>query len=337
MTTPLRDSGEASADTAGLSGAHEDATILPFVPREHGSALATVAPSRKARVMQLLHASAIQVLPALAVPLAAWMALRGDVHPWHVLTLLVMYVITILGIGVGYHRYLTHRSFQAGNGVKAALTIAACMAAQGPPLYWVGNHRRHHRYVDRDGDPHSPNWGRNRELGAWEGFWHAHVGWTLKHDLSNAMEHCPDLLRDPTVRWVARHYFAWIVLGLLLPALAGLAVTQTWAGFFQGLLWGGFLRLFFSYHMINGINSLGHNRRWGYRRFDSSDSSRNIWFFGVFSLGEGWHNNHHADGSAAIFSRAWHELDVGGLFIVLLEKLGLARHVRRPRDTKDAA
>jgi stearoyl-CoA desaturase (delta-9 desaturase) len=211
------------------------------------------------------------------------------------------------------------------------------MAAQGPPLYWVGNHRRHHRYVDHDGDPHSPNWGRSRQLGAWEGFWHAHVGWTLKHELSNAMEHCPDLLRDATVRWVARHYFTWIVLGLLLPAAAGLAITQSWAGFFQGLLWGGFLRLFFSYHMVNGINSLGHNHRWGYRRFDSSDSSRNIWFLGVFSLGEGWHNNHHADGSVAIFSRAWHEFDVGGMFIVGLEKLGLAHQVRRSRSKQEAS
>jgi stearoyl-CoA desaturase (Delta-9 desaturase) len=205
--------------------------------------------------------------------------------------------------------------------------VLAGMAAQGPPLYWVGNHRRHHRFVDRDGDPHSPLADGLRRLGPWEGFWHAHVGWTFGHTLTSSVAYCPDLLRDVTVRWVGRHYFKWVFLGLLLPGLAALVIEPNWSGFVQGIVWGGAVRMFLTNQLTNGINSAAH--MWGYQRYDTGDSSRNNWFLGLFTLGEGWHNNHHANGTQAVFSRAWYEVDVGGMFILLLELLGLARNVRR--------
>lgn len=276
------------------------------------------------RLMQRLHALLIVVLPVVAI---AWVFWRGEVRGWQIALALGCYFLTTLAITVGYHRMLTHRAFKTSKPTKAALAIVACMAAQGPPLYWVSNHRRHHRYVDRDGDPHSPMIHDGRKMKRWTGFWHAHVGWTFGHELSSSLQYCPDLLKDETVRWVGRHYFKWLTLGLLLPALAGWAIEGSLRGAFEGFLWGGLVRMFLTNQLTNGINSAAH--LWGYQRFNTGDSSRNNWFLGIFTLGEGWHNNHHADGSAAYFSRAWYEIDIGGGFILLLEKLGLAHSVRR--------
>jgi stearoyl-CoA desaturase (delta-9 desaturase) len=288
---------------------------------------AQLLPSSGGRLAHRAHAGLIVVLPALAVPFMVWAVAFGNARGWHFALLVFMYLVTILAITVGFHRLLTHRAFQTGSAVKLALTILGCMAAQGPPIYWVSNHRRHHRYVDRAGDPHSPIRDDERMLGAWSGFWHSHIGWTFRHDLVNSLHYCPDLLQDKIVRWVGRHYFKWVVLGLVLPGLAGWAIEGSLQGFLEGVLWGGLLRLFVTYHLTNGINSAAH--MWGYQRYATGDSSRNNWFLGLFALGEGWHNNHHADGSNAVFSRAWYEIDVGGAFILLLERLRLARNVRR--------
>lgn len=301
----------------------------------HLDAPAKTAPAALAtsggRMAQKLHALLIIVLPVAAV---VWVCVRGEVRAWQIALLIAGYFLSTLAITVGYHRLLTHRAFKTTNPVKAALTIVACMAAQGPPIYWVSNHRRHHRYVDRDGDPHSPVTHRGEPMDRWTGFWHAHMGWTFGHDLSNSLQYCPDLLKDSTVRWVGRHYFKWLVLGLLLPGLVGLAIEGSLAGAVQGVVWGGLVRMFVTNQLTNGINSAAH--MWGYQRFDTGDSSRNNWFLGIFTLGEGWHNNHHADGSAAYFSRAWYEIDIGGAFILLLAKLGLADNVRLGKSTSDA-
>jgi stearoyl-CoA desaturase (delta-9 desaturase) len=273
------------------------------------------------------HAALTVVLPTAAVFYAIWMTFMQAVQTWQVYLLLSCYFITTLAITVGFHRMLTHRAFEAAASVKIALSIVACMAAQGPPIYWVSNHRCHHRYADRDGDPHSPLVSGGLSMGAWSGFWHAHVGWTFGHDLSNSMEFSPDLLKDAVVRWVGRHYFLWVIFGLLLPGLVGFAIESSWAGFAQGIVWGGLARMFLTNQFTNGINSAAH--MWGYQRYDTGDGSRNNWFLGIFTLGEGWHNNHHANWGSAIFSRAWYEIDIGGMFVLLLEQLGLARNVRR--------
>lgn len=287
------------------------------------------------RLAHRLHAGLIVLIPALSAPYAIGTIVAGTVRAWQLAICLSLGFLTILAITVGFHRLLTHRAFQTGRMVRASLAIFGCMAAQGPPLYWVGNHRRHHRCVDRPGDPHSPLIDKDRPLGRWQGFWHAHTGWTFRHDLVNSLHYCPDLLQDPVVRWVGRHYFKWVAAGIALPGLAGLAFDASWRGLLEGALWGGPIRLFVTYHLTNGINSAAH--MWGYQRYATGDSSRNNWFLGIFTLGEGWHNNHHADGSAAVFARAWYEFDAGGVFIVLLERLGLAWGVRRPRHGNDAS
>lgn len=287
------------------------------------------------RLAHRWHAGLIVLVPTLATLYGLWTIVDGTARAWQWAIGSAMGFLTILAITVGFHRLLTHRAFQTGRALRATLTLAGCMAAQGPPLYWVGNHRRHHRCVDGTGDPHSPHIDEDRALGGWQGFWHAHIGWTFRHDLVNSLHYCPDLLRDPVVRWVGRHYFKWVAAGIALPGLVGLAFDASWHGLLEGALWGGPIRLCVTYHLTNGINSAAH--LWGYQRYATGDSSRNNWFLGLFTLGEGWHNNHHADGSAALFARAWYEFDTGGVFILLLERLGLAWSVRRPRHGEDDA
>jgi stearoyl-CoA desaturase (Delta-9 desaturase) len=282
------------------------------------------------RFAHKLHALLIVVLPLLGV---AYICMWGEVRAWQVGLLMAGYFFTTLAVTVGYHRLLTHCAFKTSKPVKAILIIVACMAAQGPPTYWVSNHRRHHRHVDRDGDPHSPVICNGQQVGRWMGFWHAHIGWTFGHDLSNSLQYCPDLLKDATVRWVGRHYFLWIALGLVLPGAAGLAIGHTVTAAFQGVVWGGLARMFVTNQFTNGINSAAH--MWGYQRYDTGDGSRNNWFLGIFTLGEGWHNNHHADGSAAYFSRAWYEIDIGGAFIRMLHRLRLVDQVRTSKPLSD--
>jgi stearoyl-CoA desaturase (delta-9 desaturase) len=303
----------------------------PAAPRRPASTLAASGGRRSQR----LHASMIVLLPAIALAGAAWALAAHAVQAWHLAVLAGMSLLTILAITVGFHRLLTHRAFKTGPVLRAILTIAGCMAAQGPPLYWVGNHRLHHRYVERDGDPHSPWTDKGRALSGWNGFWHAHVGWTLGHDLVNSIDYCPDLLQDRVVRWVGRHYFMWVLLGLLLPGAVGWALEGTLGAVAAGCFWGGPVRLFFTYHLTNANNSAAHI--WGYQRYPTGDSSRNNWFLGIFTLGEGWHNNHHADASAAVFSRAWYEIDIGGAVILMLAWCRLAHEVRRPRAERDGA
>ncbi|MEK6417517.1 MAG: acyl-CoA desaturase [Burkholderia gladioli] len=305
--------------------------MQPSPPSPHESATRRQPPTLAAsggRLVQRAHAGLIVLVPTLAALYGALEIADSTVRAWQWALLASAGFLTILAITVGFHRLLTHRAFQTGSVLRAGLAILGCMAAQGPPLYWVGNHRRHHRCVDSGADPHSPLTDGERRLGRWRGFWHAHSGWTFRHDLVNSLHYCPDLLQDPVVRWVGRHYFKWVGAGIALPGLLGLAFDASWHGLLDGALWGGPIRLFVTYHLTNGINSAAH--LWGYQRYPTGDSSRNNWLLGIFALGEGWHNNHHADGSAALFARTWYEFDTGGVFILLLERLGLAWGVRRP-------
>lgn len=276
---------------------------------------------------QRLHAAAILLLPLLALPLAARQLASGEVRAWHVLLALGFYLLTMTGITVGFHRLLSHRAFQARRWVQAALVILGSMAAQGPPLYWVSNHRRHHQFADGDGDPHSPHRDGARTLGFWRGLWHAHSGWSFGHELSNPVYFCKDLLRDRRLGWINRHYYGWVLLGLAAAAGTGALCAGSAAGAWDGLVWGGGVRLFLSYHLTGSINSITH--RLGYRSFDTPDRSRNNWLLGLATLGEAWHNNHHAAPSSAVFGLAWWEIDIGAAVVRGLELMGLVSNVRR--------
>jgi stearoyl-CoA desaturase (delta-9 desaturase) len=240
-----------------------------------------------------------------------------------------MYLLTAVGITVGYHRLLTHRSFQTSKPVEYAFAILGSMAVQGPVISWVADHRKHHAHTDREGDPHSPHVGRGGGVGGvLGGHWHAHTGWLLSSQgRADWRRHAPDLYEDPGMRLISRN-FGWLTLaGLAIPALAGYLISGSAAGALTGLLWGGLVRIFFVHHVTWSVNSVCHFL--GSRRFDTDDRSTNVFWLAVPSLGESWHHNHHAFPRSAVHGlRSW-EIDPSGLIIAAMERLGIARNVVR--------
>ena len=240
-----------------------------------------------------------------------------------------MWLATGLGITVGYHRLFAHRAFAASPRLATALVVLGSMAARGSMFSWVAMHRLHHNYSDRDGDMHSPNLSGN----PWRGWWHAHVGWMVRHDYPNVGRYIPDLLADRRLAAVNRNYFRWVALGLLLPATAGGLIAGTFAGAAAGFLWGGIVRMFLVAQSISCINSLCHLS--GARPFAAvGDRSGNLPWLALASWGESWHNNHHAFPYSAAFGLGWHQPDPGMWCIKLLAALGLASAVRGPKQAQ---
>ena len=234
---------------------------------------------------------------------------------WKALLLAVFlnWVSGSLGIGMGYHRLLTHRGFKTPQWVEYFLTTCATLALEGGPIFWVATHRIHHQHSDREGDPHSPI----------DGKWWAHAGWILvgrsmHHDTSTLARYVPDLSKDRFHMTITTyHYVPMIVLGLALLAFGGIPFV----------LWGIFLRTVVGLHSTWLVNSATHS--WGSRRFKTRDLSTNSWWVALLSFGEGWHNNHHAHPTSARHGLAWYEIDFNWYGIWLMQKLGLARDVYR--------
>jgi stearoyl-CoA desaturase (Delta-9 desaturase) len=300
----------------------------PYLARRAKSSATYILGGNSGGAARIAHAAAILVLPTIAVLIASWQIVNGAVQVWQPILALTLYILTMIGISVGFHRLLAHRAFQASNPVAVILIVSGCMAAQGPPIYWVSNHRRHHQFGDTIGDPHSPHYADEHELKGWAGFLHAHIGWTFTHELSNPVYFCKDLLRDRLTVAVSRHYYAWVLMGLAMPTVAGGLMELSIEGMLNGFLWGAGVRLFMSYHLTNSINSITH--MFGYRSFNTLECSRNNLFLGLPTLGEAWHNNHHAFPNSAIFGVSWWEIDVGGIVVSCLERLGAVWNVRRP-------
>jgi stearoyl-CoA desaturase (Delta-9 desaturase) len=276
-----------------------------------------------------LLAVALPFAGTLAAILLLW---NSVVSATDLAILAVMYVLTGLGITVGFHRMLTHRSFQAPKPVEYAFAVLGSMAVQGPVMAWVADHRKHHAHADQEGDPHSPHVGHGDGVGAvFRGLWHAHVGWLLSEQgQASARKHAPDLLEDRGMRLINRRFPLLVLLSLALPALAGWALSGgSVAGAATGLLWGGLVRIFFVHHVTWSVNSVCHFL--GTRRFETEDQSTNVAWLSVLSFGESWHHNHHAfPRSAAHGLRRWEQaLDPSALVIKAMEKLGLARNVVR--------
>ena len=241
---------------------------------------------------------------------------------------LAFYLFTAFGITVGYHRYFTHHSFDTTRSVRALLAIAGSMAVQGPVIKWVADHRRHHAFSDREGDPHSPHLEEGPGVrGVIKGLWHAHMGWLFSDEQTSPRRWAPDLLRDPIIRLIDRLFPLWVALTFALPPLIGFAVTGTAHGALTAGLWGSLVRVFMVHHVTWSINSICHF--YGRRPFASDDHSTNNWVLSLLSLGESWHNNHHAFPSAAIHGIGKAQIDPSGGLIVAMEKVGLARRVKR--------
>lgn len=294
----------------------------------HPAAKITIR-SNRLRTPQVIHAFIILVVPLLGTIAAVFMAVTGGIDRVSIGTFGVMYLITMFGITMGFHRLFTHCAYRTSNVVRAILAIAGSMAAQGPLIYWVSNHRRHHQFSDQPGDTHSPYFNKEGEsLSGIRKFWYAHVGWTFDHDTTNNAVFSKDLLHDPFIMKINNYYFLWVFLGLALPTLAGGLITGTWMGLWSGFLWGGCVRLFLIYHVTSSINSITH--LFGQRPFKTKEYSTNNVWLALPTGGEAWHNNHHAFPHSAIFGLRWWQIDLGGLGVCLLEALGFVWQVKRP-------
>ncbi|MBX3355704.1 MAG: fatty acid desaturase [Phycisphaeraceae bacterium] len=269
------------------------------------------------------------VVPTLALIAGIWLAWGGWCSTTDLVMLGVGYVLTALGVTIGYHRLFTHRAFEASPVVAWFFGILGSMSVQGPLLWWAATHRQHHQHSDDEHDPHSPHAGHAQGLlGAIRGFWHAHVGWLCTRDLRSQTErYVPDLMADPIARRIDRLFPLWVALGLVIPALIGGVIAGTWTGAALGLLWGGLVRIFLMHHATWSINSVCH--LWGWRDFESGDESRNNPIMGIVSMGEGWHNNHHAFPASARHGFGL-QLDVSWIIIRALSWVGLTRRLRLP-------
>jgi stearoyl-CoA desaturase (delta-9 desaturase) len=270
------------------------------------------------------------VIPLVAV-FGAMALLWNSVFRWSDLVVLViMYAISIFGISAGYHRMLTHRSFETYKPIRVALATAGAIAGQGPPLIWAAHHRKHHRVADKEGDPHSPHLDFEPGFkGTLAGLWHSHLGWLFNENLSSdPMRYCPDLAREKPLRWLSEHLLLVTAGGIVLAGLLGFAITGgSLMGAVTALLWGGLVRIFLVNHVTYAVNSVGHY--FGRRRFDTTDESRNVAWLALASFGEAWHNNHHAFPRSARHGMKWYEVDLTAVAIWGMEKTGLARKVIR--------
>ena len=278
---------------------------------------------------------AVRVANLLAVVLpfaglvAAVILLWGPGFSWVQLGLMLgMYLLTVFGVTVGFHRLFTHRAFETNRAVKAVLAVLGSMAVEGPLLKWVALHRRHHQHSDADHDPHSPHAHGDGVLGVLRGLWHAHVGWLFKPDAAGWHRYVGDLAKDSLLRRISALFPLWVVVGLLVPAVLGGLLTMTWTGALLGFIWGGLARVFLVHHVTWSINSVCH--LWGTQPFGNRDQSRNNFLLGVLALGEGWHNNHHAFPTSARHGLRWWQIDASYWVIRGLAALGLAWKVRVP-------
>jgi stearoyl-CoA desaturase (delta-9 desaturase) len=277
------------------------------------------------------------ILPPVAVVVAVVLGWNHLVHVRELILLAVCYALCGLGISAGFHRLLTHRAFQTSRPLRLALAVLGTAGAEGPPIIWVSHHRRHHTLADQEGDPHSPHVGHGDGfVGLLKGLWHAHWGWLFDEQLtSTPMRYAPDLVRDPAMRWISKHFLAIVVAGLVLPGLVDFALTGNPICFLYGVLWGGLVRMFLLHHATYAVNSIGHFA--GARRYPTGDESRNVAWLAIPSLGEAWHNNHHAFPTSFRHGMRWWEVDLSAAFIYSLERAGLAWNVVRvapERQTK---
>jgi stearoyl-CoA desaturase (Delta-9 desaturase) len=279
----------------------------------------------------------ITVVPPLLLVLAGWQMWNHELRWRDVAIFLIMYVPTGLGVTVGFHRLLTHRSFKTSPALRGVLAVLGTMAVEGPVISWVADHRKHHAYSDRLGDPHSPHVDHGGGWrGALRGLAHAHVGWLFDHTQRGSRERfAPDLLADPVVSFVDETFVLWALLGFAIPFGLGVLLGGTVDAGLEGLLWGGAVRMLVLHHVTYSINSLCHF--FGRRRFATEDHSRNLLWLAPFSLGEAWHNNHHAFPTSAFHGMGPRELDVSGLVIAGLERAGLVWDVQRIGASRQAA
>jgi stearoyl-CoA desaturase (Delta-9 desaturase) len=272
------------------------------------------------------------VIPFLAVLAAVPVAWGWGLDWTDVVLFLIFYVISGLGITVGYHRHFTHGSFKANRPVKIVLAVAGGLAIEGPLIRWVADHRRHHAFSDREGDPHSP-WRYGDTTGALlKGLFFAHIGWMFDMEHTNRQRFTPDLLKDRDLVRIDRLFLPWVIVSVFAPALLGGVLTWSWAGALSAFFWASLVRICVLHHVTWSINSICHTI--GERPFAVRDKSSNFWPLAIASFGESWHNMHHADPTAARHGVLTGQIDISARVIWMLEKLGWVRDVRWPKPER---
>ncbi|MGQ0626379.1 MAG: acyl-CoA desaturase [Sporichthyaceae bacterium] len=299
------------------------AVIGQVVPTHAG----TMGAERKNWIEQATLALFIAV-PLLAVVIAAPVAWGWGLHWRDLIIAAVFYVLTGFGITVGFHRYFTHGAFRAARGLRLALGIMGSLAVQGPLIRWVADHRKHHRYSDTSEDPHSPWAFGPGARGLGRGLYHAHMGWLFDAEQTPARTYAPDLLADPDIVRISRHFPTFVAISTLAPALIGGLWSWSWQGALSAFFWATLVRVALLHHATWSINSICHVV--GERPFRSRDRSGNVWWLAIPSFGESWHNLHHADPTSARHGVLPGQLDTSARLIWIFEKLGWASHVRWP-------
>jgi stearoyl-CoA desaturase (delta-9 desaturase) len=271
----------------------------------------------------------ITVGPILALGFVGWQLWDGLLRGSDLIVFAILYPLTGLGITIGFHRLFTHRSFKTSPALRGVFAVLGSAAIEGPIISWVADHRKHHAFSDREGDPHSPHVDHGLGLrGSLRGLAHAHLGWLFIHTERGSRErYAPDLLSDPVVSFVDRTFFVWALGGLAAAFFLGGIIGGSWRAALTGLLWGGAVRMLVLHHVTYSINSLCHF--FGRRDYATGDHSRNLAWLAPLSLGEAWHNNHHAFPTSAFHGLSWRQIDVSALVIRGLERAGLCWDVVR--------
>jgi stearoyl-CoA desaturase (Delta-9 desaturase) len=277
-------------------------------------------------------------LPPIGLFVAIALLWNRAIGPLELGLMLGLYVITALGVTLGYHRMLTHRAFESSRAFRAIIAVLGSMAVEGSVITWVADHRKHHAFTDQAGDPHSPHLSGPGFWGGVKGMWHAHIGWLFQTvGAADRERFAADLVKDRVLRVVDKLFFLWVVLSFAIPFALGWAVGGGIGTALTALLWGGLVRVFLLHHVTWSINSVCHF--FGRKRFDIDDESRNVFWLAPFSMGEAWHHNHHAFPTSAFHGlRPWERLaDPTGLVIAALEKLGIVWNVVRVSPERQRA
>jgi stearoyl-CoA desaturase (Delta-9 desaturase) len=305
-------------------------TVTPLEPADTPTAPVTGDDneSAAARWWGLLFTGIVVAVPPAALVVAVGHFWHHGIG-WFDLGLAVaLYVITGLGISLGFHRLFTHRSFRARRGLRISLAVAGSLAAEGSLISWVSHHRRHHVFADKEGDPHSPWTVRGPRFRRIRGLVHAHVGWLFSGDPSPDTRWSRDLLADRDIAVISRLFPLWTVLSLALPFAIGLVVTRSLTGATLAMVWAGAVRIGLLHHVTWSVNSLGH--MFGKRPYASTDRSGNIAWLSVISFGDSWHNSHHAFPALARHGCDRGQLDPSATALRVFECVGWATHVRWP-------
>lgn len=251
------------------------------------------------------------------------------VTPVDIFVFVLMYILSGLGVTIGFHRFFAHRSFKCARWMQYVFLILGSMAVQGSPIYWVANHRKHHRFTDKEEDPHTPIFEDKSLKGRIYSFYHSHIGWIMKGSDVSYNRYAPDILHDPKLYKLSHIFILWVALGFLIPGVIAGLWTQSWMGFWMGILWGGFVRTCALQQVTYSINSICH--LFGKKTYEQANESRDNWLFAILALGEGWHNSHHRFPTSARQGLKTWQFDFSYCVIIVLYKMGLVWELKLPK------